>query len=166
MDALHMFKFNLTKQNETNISEGFNDLNSNYGFVESSLNFWSKYLSSTFADLHGNCSITIIDYIRLFDHYGESWRSMTALQWFESFMLSLMSKAMIFRANIFYIEYYEKTNNTAGIVSSVLKFMYDSLLFENLYYGDNAVLKQTNETVINSTRPLVQGSASSHLHED
>ena len=59
--------------------------------------------------------------------------------------MNLMSKAITFRESILYFKLYENQGNTPGIVETALKLVYQSFLFDNLYFDDALILEALDE---------------------
>ena len=89
--------------------------------------------------------MTTIEIIHTANFYYDSWSQLSFVTWIESYSISMLSKVLEFRSNIFYIDFYEKTQNIPGIVQICIKFLWEGLWFDNLYYGTNLVLKQSTE---------------------
>lgn len=130
------------------------------GFVERIFNvvenfnlFVAKTTADDFADLVGNCSVTLLDITRTGLVYRAMYSQLSVAQAIESVSLNTISKVLEFRNNGFYLEHYARQENWPGIISILIKLCREALLFKNLYYGKNVVLKQTEQT-----SPLVMAS--------
>lgn len=103
--------------------------------------FWSKVVADEFSDAYGNCSITAIDLTHSGYWIYSQWSQLDFAQWAESYCLSMLSKMIDFRNNIFYIEWFEEQGNYPGIIQIIINYLWEGIMFDNLYYGTNLVLK-------------------------
>jgi hypothetical protein len=69
-----------------------------------------------------------------------------------------MSKVIQFRSDLYYLDYYSKEENIPGMLQICVAFFWEVIWIDNLYYGTNPILDQS-ET--NKKSPVVQSNHTS-----
>jgi len=106
--------------NFTNISKSENTLDNYYMYFESTSLYISDILSNQGANAFGNCTLSYVDIIEKFNKYIDMYSlflvNNSVGQFIESFILTLMSKVIQFRSDLYYLDYYSKNENVPGMI--------------------------------------------------